>query len=117
MSEEYPTLEDCYRAIANDPGNGSYYRERGTLYGQLGQAHHVLADFNTAIQLDSNDVEAWSRVTSPWTPFDREAVLGYVPPEESKRARKYEQAAAARAELAGREDWVEAVGTGWGWPI
>ena len=42
-------------AIANDPGNSVNYRGRGTAYARMGQPHHALADFSTAIQLDPSD--------------------------------------------------------------
>ena len=42
---------------------------------------------------------AWSRITDPWIPFDREAVLGYLTKEESTRARDAWQIAQAGNEL------------------
>ena len=42
---------------------------------------------------------AWSRVTEPWVPFDREAVLGYSSTGERKRARSPEIVAQARARV------------------
>ena len=47
----------------------------------------------------------WSRVSGPWTHFDREAVLGCVSPEGPNRAREYDYVLAALAELSGRNDW------------
>ena len=41
----------------------------------------------------------WASVTSPWTPFDREAVLGYVDKPARKKARAFAEIAAVRAEI------------------
>ena len=41
----------------------------------------------------------WSRVTYPWTPFDREAVLSYSIQAESKEAREFDQVNLARTAL------------------
>lgn len=41
----------------------------------------------------------WSRVTNPWIPFDREAVLSYSTQEESTGAREIDQVNAARSAL------------------
>ena len=42
---------------------------------------------------------AWARVSEPWVPFDREAVLGYSDAAERDAARTFPQMAAARSEL------------------
>jgi hypothetical protein len=42
---------------------------------------------------------AWAQVRSPWTPFDREAVLGYRDTAAQTVGRAFPQVAAARAEL------------------
>ena len=41
----------------------------------------------------------WSRIEEPWTPFDREAVLGYSTKLESNKARKFRSVDRARLEL------------------
>ena len=46
----------------------------------------------------------WSRLTHPWIPFDREAVLGYRSLKESSETRRFAKVESARTEL---EDIVE----------
>ena len=41
----------------------------------------------------------WSRVTYPWIPFDREAVLSYSAEEGSRKAREFKQVEVAGTEL------------------
>ena len=41
----------------------------------------------------------WSRVTEPWVPFDREAVLTYCSRAESATARQFDSVESARADL------------------
>lgn len=43
---------------------------------------------------------AWSRVTRPWTPFDREAVLNYRNEQEAEEGRKFPQVESARSLLS-----------------
>ena len=43
---------------------------------------------------------AWSRVTWPWTPFDREAVLNYANEQEAEESRKFPQVESARSLLS-----------------
>ena len=41
----------------------------------------------------------WARVTEPWIPFDREAVLSYESKKDSEESRKFDQVDKARAKL------------------
>ena len=44
----------------------------------------------------------WSRITDPWIPFDREAVLSYKSEMDKKESRKFDQVDKARAKLFDR---------------
>ena len=63
-------------------------------------------DVGGSLTLGEGDIQLrWSKVIQPWTPFDREAVLGYgnyARGEERKNARKFDQVAEARIELEKR---------------
>ncbi len=51
----------------------------------------------------------WSRVTAPWVPFDREAVLGYASEDDAARARKFTEVDRAHADLhsvARTQNWA-----------
>ena len=60
----------------------------------------------------------WSRVTSPWTPFDREAVLSYENEQQASNSREFAQVEQARSLLktiaAGRSGrrWQEPSSSG-----
>ena len=60
-------------------------------------------DVAGSLTLGEGDIQLrWSQVTQPWTPFDREAVLGYrnyARGEERENARKFDQVSEARIQL------------------
>ncbi len=66
----------------------------------------TLETYLSEVEVDSSQIRPeglvhslWSRVTEPWIPFDREAMLSYESKTDSDESRKFDQVDEARARL------------------
>jgi tetratricopeptide (TPR) repeat protein len=65
LGQRKAALEDLNHAIRFDSMKAELFRDRGQVYAMEGQWVQALADMDTALRLDPNDVEA--HISQSWT--------------------------------------------------
>ena len=89
--------QDCSRGLF-----GVWRQDRLDATGFAENLTRYLENVHVAprwVRREGSVQSAWSRVTEPWIPFDREAVLGYHSTGERYRARSFDIVARARARV------------------
>lgn len=98
------TQQQCGRALFDE------WDTAGPSFGKALDAYLSVVKVDSRYTGGEGQVQTlWSRVTAPWVPFDREAVLGYASEDDAAQARKFTKVDRAHADLqsvARTQNWA-----------